>query len=204
MEPLESLLERIAAGTPTPGGGAVSAICGAMSTALSRMVANLAAGKQGYEAAQAELAAIEARGKALQQRFLELAKEDEKAYDAVVAAMRLPKANDVERATRKDAMQAAYKRATEVPMEIIRASLDALEIARLAAERGSRSAITDVGVGTLLAQAAMRGGALNVRINLAAIADAAWRAAVDEELEKILANGATLAHAVDDLVNERL
>ncbi len=93
----------------------MSAICGAMSTALSRMVANLAAGKQGYEAAQAELAAIEARGKALQQRFLELAKEDEKAYDAVVAAMRLPKANDVERATRKDAMQAAYKRATEVP-----------------------------------------------------------------------------------------
>ena len=110
-ESCESFLERVAAPTPTPGGGTVSAVCGALSVALSRMVANLAVGKQGYEAVQAYLAAIEARGKALQARFLELADADARAYESVVAAMRRPKGTDAEKAARKDAMQAAYKQA---------------------------------------------------------------------------------------------
>src|SRR2546426_7075580 len=203
-ESLESLLERIAANTPTPGGGTVSAICGALSAALSRMVANLARGKQGYEDVQSELAAIESRGKALQRRFLDLAEADAKAYDQVVAAMALPKARDADRAARKEAMQAAYQRATEVPMDTIRACLDALELAKLAAEKGNRSAITDAGVAALLAQAAMRGAALNVRINLAAIADAAWRSHRETDLESLLESGASLAHAVDDLVDARM
>ena len=76
---LEEFLERVAANTPTPGGGTVSAICGAMSAALSRMVVNLAVGKQGYEGAQSDLAAMEARGTVLQRRFLDLAAEDAKA-----------------------------------------------------------------------------------------------------------------------------
>jgi len=203
-ESLDSLLERIAANTPTPGGGTVSAVCGALSAALSRMVANLAVGKQGYEAAQSDVAAIEARGRALQRRFLELAEADAKAYDVVVAAMRMPKATDADRAARKGAMQDAYRGATEVPMETVRAAIEALELAKSAAEKGNRSAITDAGVAALLAQAAMRGASLNVRINLAAVADPLWREAVEKDLEGLLERGAELAHAVDDLVRARL
>lgn len=203
-ESLEVLLERIAAATPTPGGGTVSAICGALSAALSRMVANLAVDKAGYEVVQADLGAIEARGKALQRKFLDLAAEDARAYDGVVAAMRLPKAGDAERAARKDAMQEAYKRATEVPMETIRTSLDALELARRAAEKGNRNAITDVGVAAILAQAAMRAAALNVKINLAAIADLVWREGIETELEALLRRGAEDAHRLDDLVVSRM
>ncbi|TLZ50671.1 MAG: cyclodeaminase/cyclohydrolase family protein, partial [Methanobacteriota archaeon] len=142
VESLESFLERVAASTPAPGGGAVAAICGALSAALTRMVASLAVGKEGYEGVQSELAAIEERGKTLQQRFLDLAAEDAKAYDGVVASMRLRKGTDAEREARKEAMQAAYKRATEVPMETIRACVDALDLAKLAAEKGNRNAIT--------------------------------------------------------------
>lgn len=182
----------------------MSAICGALSAALSRMVANLAVGKQGYEAVLPDLAAIESKGKALQGRFLELAHEDAKAYEAVVGAMRLPKASDAERGARKDAMQAAYRRATEIPMDTIRAALDALELARLAVEKGNRNAITDAGVAAVLAQAAMRGAALNVKINLAAMSDHAWRESVDSELESLLRRGAGVAHKVDDLVESRL
>ncbi len=203
-ESLEELLEKVAAGTPTPGGGTVSAICGALSAALSRMVANLAVGKQGYEAAQSELVSIESTGRVLQRRFLDLAAEDARAYDGVVAAMRLPKARDGDRAARKDAMQAAYKRATEVPMDTIRACLEALDLARLAAEKGNRNAITDAGVAAILAQAGMRAAALNVKINLAATSDRAWRESTEAELESLLKRGADLAHRLDDLVASRL
>jgi len=202
-ESLEEFLERVASNTPTPGGGTVSAICGAMSASLSRMVANLAVGKQGYEAVQGDLVSIESRGKDLQRRFLDLADLDAKAYDGVVAAMRLPKAGDADRATRKEAMQAAYKRATEVPMETVRACVEALELARLAAEKGNRNAITDAGVAAILAQAAMRGAALNVKVNLAAISDAAWREAAETELDSLLKRGAELAHRLDDFVESR-
>ena len=201
---MEPFLERVAAGTPTPGGGTVSAICGALSAALSRMVANLAVGKQGYETVQPDLAMIEERGKALQRKFLDLAVEDSQAYDAVVAAMRLPKATEADRAVRKDAMQSAYTRATEVPMETVRACVEAFEISRLASEKGNRGAITDVGVAALLAEAAMRGAALNVRVNLAAVAHPRWRDAMEQELRTLLQRGAELSHVVNALVESRM
>ena len=201
---MEPFLERVAAGTPTPGGGTVSAICGALSAALSRMVANLAVGKQGYETVQPDLAMIEERGKALQRKFLDLAVEDSAAYDAVVVAMRLPKATEADRAVRKDAMQSAYTRATEVPMETVRACVEAFEISRLASEKGNRGAITDVGVAALLAEAAMRGAALNVRVNLAAIADEGWRERTERELGLLLEAGTKRANAIEALVESRM
>ncbi|MBI4416417.1 MAG: cyclodeaminase/cyclohydrolase family protein [Euryarchaeota archaeon] len=203
-ESLEDFLERVASASPTPGGGSVSAICGAMSAALSRMVANLAAGKQGYEGVQSDLAVIEARGKTLQARFLFLADEDARAYDEVVAAMRMARGTDGQRAARKEAMQAAYRRATEVPLQTMRACLEALELATEAAEKGNRSAITDAGVAALVAQAAMRGAALNARVNLASIADQGWRATREEELETLLRRAGEVAHGVDDIVQSRL
>ncbi len=203
-ESLEEFLERVAASTPTPGGGTVSAICGAMSAALSRMVANLAVGKQGYEAAQSDLVSIESKGKDLQRRFLDLAERDAKAYDAVVAAMRLPKGTDAERAARKDAMQAAYKRATEVPMMTIRAALDGLELARLAAEKGNRNAITDAGVAALTAEAGIRAASLNVRINLTALRDNALRSRIEDRLAAILRDADRVGHETMALVEGRL
>ena len=203
-ESFESFLERIAASTPTPGGGSASAICGALSAALSRMVANLAVGKPGYEHMQADLAQVDTQGIDLQGRFLALASEDADAYDAVVAAMRLPKASDAERAARREAMQSAYQRAAQVPMETIGAALEALEIAALAAERGNRSAITDAGVAALLAETAMRGAALNVRVNLAAIADEGWRERTERELGLLLEAGTKRANAIEALVESRM
>jgi formiminotetrahydrofolate cyclodeaminase len=101
-------------------------------------------------------------------------------------------------------MQNAYRRATEVPMETIRAALEALELARLAAAHGNRNAITDAGVAAILAQAAMRAAALNVRINLAAIGDASWRESIEAELGLLLRRGAEAAHALDDFVASKL
>lgn len=201
---LEEYLESIAAATPTPGGGSVAALCGALSAALSRMVANLAIGKEGYESVQAELKELERRAKALQSRLLVLMEEDATAYDAVISAMRLAKKTEAERAARVRAMQSAYERATTVPLDTMQACSDALGIALVAAQKGNRNAISDAGVAALVAEAGLRAAGLNVRINLAALKDHALRAEIEKRLEAILNEADRVGHDVLALVEGRL
>src|SRR5437870_4197459 len=101
---VEEFLASVAAPTPTPGGGSVWALAGALSVALSRMVVGLARGKKGHEAVDSELAQIEARARKTQARLEALVGEDQRAYDAVITAMRMPKSSDREKAARVDAM----------------------------------------------------------------------------------------------------
>lgn len=197
-------LEALAAPTPTPGGGSASALAGALSVALSRMVVGLARDKKGYEAVQAELAAIEDRAKGTQQRLEDLIEEDSRAYEAVIAAMRMPRATDAERSARVQAMQAAYKRATEVPIETMERCVEALEIAEAAAKKGNRSATTDVGVAALLAEAAIRGASLNCQVNIAAIRDEEFRSRTETRLEGLLSQADRIGHEVLAVVGSRL
>ncbi|TLZ71362.1 MAG: cyclodeaminase/cyclohydrolase family protein [Methanobacteriota archaeon] len=201
---LEQFLESLAAATPTPGGGSVAAFCGALSAALSRMVSNLAIGKEGYEPVQAELAELDRRGRDLQRKLLILMDDDAKAYDEVIASMRLPKGTGEERASRVRAMQEAYERATTVPLDTMQSCSEALALALVAAQKGNRNAITDAGVAALVAEAGLRSAALNVRINLAALKDNALRARVEERLEAILKEADTVGHEVIALVENRL
>jgi formiminotetrahydrofolate cyclodeaminase len=183
---VREFLEAVAAPTPTPGGGSVAALCGALSAALSRMVAGLAAGKQGYEDAQEDLRALQMRARDLQNRLLALVERDAAAYDGVVAAMKRPKGTDAEKAARVLAMQEAYVKASEVPLETMEACLEALELALLAAQKGNRSAVTDAGAAALLAEAGLRAASLNVRINLTALKDGATRARIESRLADLL------------------
>ena len=197
-------LEALAAPTPTPGGGSVAALCGALSAALSRMVANLALGKEGYESAQVELRELERRARDLQARLLVLMEEDAKAYDAVIAAMRLSKKSEDERKERVRAMQRAYERATTVPLDTMTACSEAIAISLVAAQKGNRNAITDAGAAALIAEAGLRAAGLNVRINLAALKDNALRARVEEQLATILREADRAGHEVMALVEGRL
>ena len=201
---LEEYLESIAAATPTPGGGSVAALCGALSAALSRMGANLAVGKEGYESVQGELKELDRRAKALQTRLLVLMEEDATAYDAVISAMRLAKKTEAERAARVRAMQSAYETATTVPLDTMQACSDALGIALVAAQKGNRNAISDAGVAALVAEAGLRAAGLNVRINLAALKDHALRAEIEKRLEAILNEADRVGHDVLALVEGRL
>src|SRR3989442_10485126 len=166
---LEEFLAAVAAPTPTPGGGSVSALAGALSVALSRMVAGLARGKKGYEGVEAELAQLETRAKKTQARLEALIDEDAKAYDAVMEAMRLPKSTETEKAARVEAMQRAYRKATEVPLETMERCIEALELAEGAVKKGNRGAVTDAAVAVLLAESAIRWVSLNCSINIASI-----------------------------------
>jgi len=197
-------LAAVAAPTPTPGGGSASALAAALSVALSRMVAGLAKDKKGYEAVQAALADVEARGAPLQARLATLADEDARAYQAVLDAMRLPRATDAERATRVARMQAAYAGAVRPPLETVRLGVEALGLAEVAAEKGNRAASTDAGVAVLLADAAIRGATLNCRVNLSSIRDEGFRTRTEADLEALLARAEPIRQRAMGLVEGRL
>ena len=201
---VEQFLAQVAAPTPTPGGGSVSALAGALSAALSRMVAGLARGKKGYEPVERELAEIETRGRRLQARLEALVDEDARAYDGVIAAMRMPKTSDAERSARVAAIQTSYRKATEVPLETMERCIEALELAEAAAKKGNRGATTDVAVAILLAEAAVRGASLNCAVNLAAIQDETFRSQAEERVEQLLKRADQIGHEAMAVVTDRL
>ncbi len=201
---LEHFLSAVAEPTPTPGGGSVSALAGALSVALSRMVAGLARGKTGYEAAQVDLEQIEARAAPIQARLEALVEEDAAAYELVLRAMRMPKATPGEKKARVEALQAAFREATKVPLETMERGAEALELARAALDSGNRSATTDAGVAILLAEAAVHGASLNCRVNLASIRDETFRGAAEARLGEILQRADRLAREALALVETRI
>ena len=201
---VEQFLAAVAAPTPTPGGGSVSALAGALSAALCRMVAGLARGKTGYEGVESELAQIEARGTALQGRLEALIDEDARAYEAVMVALRMPKSSEKEKAARVDAMQAAYRKATEVPLETMERCVEALELAEASVKEGNRSATTDAAVAILLAEAAIRGASLNCAVNLASIRDETFRSNTEDRVEQLLKRADEIGHEAMAVVTERL
>lgn len=191
---VEQFLATIADATATPGGGTASAVAGAIGVALARMAAALARNKKGYESVQADLVALETHAVAVQNRLLELAARDSQAFEAVMAAMHLPRGTDAERASRVEAIQVAYRKATEVPLETMEACVDALELAAIAVEKGNRGATTDAAVAVLLAEAGVRGASLNVRINLASIKDEGFRTAAEAKLDRLLSQADSVGH----------
>ena len=201
---VEQFLAQVAAPTPTPGGGSVSALAGALSAALSRMVAGLARGKKGYEPVERELAEIETRGRTIQAHLEALVDDDARAYEAVIAATRMPKTSGPERTARVAAIQAAYRKATEVPLETMERCVEALELAEAAAKKGNRGATTDVAVAILLAEAAVRGASLNCAVNLAAIRDESFRSVSEERVERLLKRADQIGHEAMAVVTERL
>lgn len=203
-ETLGAYLDSVAAATPTPGGGSVSAVVAALGAALARMVAGLARDKKGYESVQSDLVQIESKASLLQGRLLQLAEDDSKAYGRVVEAMKLPKRTDGEKASRVEALQAAYQEATRVPLETMEACSEVLELAALAVEKGNRGATTDAAVAILLAEAGLRGASLNARINLASIRDEGFRSSAEAKMDRILSHADQVGHRAMALAEGRI
>ena len=179
------LLRAFRSPDPTPGGGSAAALAGAVGASLLAMVAALP--KPGAETEEdvRRLRAAGERCAAVSDRLAALMDEDSRAYDGVAAAFRLPKTNDAEKSARTIRIQEALRGATEVPLEVIRTSVDALEQGAVVAEFGNRNARSDVQVGLELLGAAARGARLNVDINLEAMKDAAYVTAVRGEAETL-------------------
>jgi formiminotetrahydrofolate cyclodeaminase len=171
---LADLLDVFASDDPVPGGGSASAVAGALGASLLLMVAGMQKTRSGTPEETADLAEAAARLRPLRDRLTILADEDSDAYSMVVAAFKLPKASDEEKAARKEAIQAAARQATDVPLETMRTCRDALRDAVIVARNGNRNATSDIGVAIELLQAGLKGAGLNVDINLAGLTDAQY------------------------------
>jgi glutamate formiminotransferase/formiminotetrahydrofolate cyclodeaminase len=185
----------VASEAPAPGGGSVAALAGALGAGLGTMVANLSAHKRGWDERWEEFSDWAVRGKDLHARLLRLVDEDTIAFDALVAARRAARAlEDLEAA---EGVEAATRAAIEVPLAVMGATLEAMEVIAAMAAAGLASSVSDAGVGALLARAAVRGAHLNVRINAVGLTDAKTR-------DEYLARAAGMAAAAADREEEIL
>ena len=201
---IRGFLEELASSAPTPGGGSAGALVGAVGAALLAMVGNLTVGKKGYEAVERSMRDLVAEADRLRNDLVRLADEDVRVFDQVMAAYRLPRADDAERAARGAAIQAALLDATEAPLELARTCAQVIELAAVAAEEGNTNVVSDAGVGVVAAHAALRAAALNVYINAGSIKNREFADAAVAELERLLASGAERTEAVFARVRARL
>ena len=181
---VSEFLDMLASRDPTPGGGSGAALGGALAAALVSMVCNLTIGKKGYEDAEEQMRDILAQSEALRAELPELLEADTQVYGRVMAAYRLPRKTDEDKAARRQAIQEALREASEVPLAIADRCAQVVDLALPAAEHGNNWAVSDAGVGALLAEACMHAALLNVSINMASIQDAEY---VDDLRERMTA-----------------
>ena len=177
MEDLMSMtpfLDALASDSPAPGGGSAAAMSGAMGAALVAMICRLTIGRKKFADVEAEARDILDKADALRGRLIGLVKEDSQAYTGVMEAYRLPKETEEQKSARLQAIDDALREATQVPLETARACAQGIGLGDTIARIGNPNASSDAGVAVLCAATGLRGAALNVHINLAALKDPAF------------------------------
>ena len=187
-------VERLSSAEPVPGGGSASAMAAALGASLVSMVAALSRGKPKYAAYEATLARCELVGHELTREFLRLADRDAEAYAGYSAALKLPRESEEQKLARQSAVELAARAASEAPFDCVKACARLVTAAEALAGRSNVNAASDVLVAALLGEAAARGAAENVLINLPSTADEQyadsmrWR--VDAALHDVAARAA--------------
>lgn len=189
---LNEYLEVAASNSPTPGGGSVSAIVATNAAAMVSMVANLTLGKKGYEDHQDAAKRIADQAMALIAQLKELTARDMAAFDRFVKAWKMPSNTDEEKKAKADANEEAAQNATTVPMEICKVCLEIMKLARELAPFGNKSAISDVGVASYVAEGAMKAAMLSVDINLPGLKTREFADAMTKERARLFAEAEEL------------
>ncbi|MBZ2175685.1 cyclodeaminase/cyclohydrolase family protein [Schnuerera sp. xch1] len=205
---VKDFVTQVASKEPTPGGGSVAALAGSLGSALTAMVGNLTIGRKVYNELDDEIK------KEMDIKFKELNKsiknlnniveEDTKAFDKVMEALKLPKETKEQRTKRSVAIQDGYKVALEVPLKCAEECFKVLKNQKVFANYGNINAITDVGVGTLLATTGLEGAILNVKINLLSIKDEEFRNNIEKKIDSIMTDGTKLKEELLKIVYKRL
>ena len=168
---VREFIGRLSSSDPVPGGGSASAVAAALAAALVAMVAGLSGGRPRYAEHGGLHAEAIQRGHELTERLLELADADATAYARFASALKLPRETEADSETRAVAMNAAARDAAEVPLVTVEACLEVATAAEALAGRSNRNAASDLNVAVLLAEAAARGAAANVLVNLPSLAE---------------------------------
>ncbi|MGZ6268036.1 MAG: cyclodeaminase/cyclohydrolase family protein [Candidatus Limnocylindrales bacterium] len=183
---VRQFIESLSSGEPVPGGGAASALAGALGASLVVMVANLSTGRARYAAYESTLARCGEVGRSLASEFLLLADRDAEAYAGYATALKMPRETEAQREARRVAIEGAAKAASDAPWECVRACGDLVNAAEALAGRSNVNAASDVLVAALLGEAAARGAAENVNINLPSTGDEQYNEAMSRQLDEAL------------------
>ena len=190
--------------SPAPGGGSVAALMGALGVSLGGMVANLSAGKRGWEDKLKYFSDWAVQAQQLKDELLFLVDEDTAAFNKVMDAFGLPKESAEEKAARSAAIQLANKYAAEIPLRVMETALKSYQILAEMAEKGNPASISDVGVGLLATRACIDGAAMNVRINLAGLKDEKLKTELQGKLQKISAESESKFKTIIQIVESKL
>lgn len=201
---LQVFIDELASKAPTPGGGSAAAVIGAQAAALVSMVCNLTIGKPKYAEVEAEMKALLEKSEALRETLTGMIKADVDVFDRLMATYGLPKDSDEEKAARSEAIQAALKEATIVPLQCASACAKAIALSRIAAEKGNQGVISDAGVAVMAAYGALKSAALNVYINAGGLKDREFADSKLAELEAILNGADVAAEEVYQIVKAKL
>ncbi|MGR3319075.1 MAG: cyclodeaminase/cyclohydrolase family protein [Candidatus Anammoxibacter sp.] len=202
--PLRKYIEDASSGTPTPGGGSVVALVGALGTAMASMASSFTIGKEKFKNVRPEVNVILDKCNESREELLNMMNEDVECYSCVTEAYSLPKSTDSERKERTEAIQEALKKAVEVPSKVLNCCLKVLEEIRRLADIANPNLISDVGVAALLTNAALLGGKLNVDINIAYIKDETLVRKVGGEANELELKAQTLLTETMKIVKSKI
>lgn len=190
--------------SPAPGGGSVAALMGALGVSLGGMVANLSAGKRGWDDKLSYFSEWAVKAQQLKDELLFLVDEDTAAFNSVMAAFVLPKDSAEEKAARSAAIQSANQYAAEIPLRVMETAFKAYALLGEMTEKGNPASISDVGVGLLALRACISGAALNVRINLAGLKDEKLKTTFQEKVQKITAESESEFKKMSQIVESKM
>lgn len=197
---IEEFLGELSSKAPVPGGGGASAIGGAIGNGLGQMVANLTIGKKKYAEYEEELKELLERMKELQRGFTDLADRDGEVFAPLAAAYRLPYETDLEKQYKDQVMEANLLAASLIPMQIMETCMEMLAILSVLAEKGSRMAISDVGVGVQFIRASLTGAAMNVFINTGSMKNRDEAERLNERAQLMIDRGTEAADEIYDKI----
>src|SRR6266508_4316294 len=190
--------------SPAPGGGSVAALMGALGASLGGMVANLSAGKRGWDDKLEYFSEWAVKAQQLKDELLSLVDEDTTAFNKVMDAFGLPRESADEKTARAAAIEEATKHAAEVPLKVMETASKSYALLAEMAEKANPASISDVGVGALATRACIEGAALNVRINLGQLKDEKFRADLQENVRKISADSEAQFKTIIQVVESKL
>jgi formiminotetrahydrofolate cyclodeaminase len=201
---ISDFLERLSSDSPTPGGGAVAALTGALSCSLTSMVGNLTYGKKNYEEYWEVSKKIVEETKTLREDFLSLFYEDMEVFTKLMATFGLPRRTAEEKEERKQAIGQATKKAIEVPLNTMKKSQRAAELALTMAGIGNLNAISDAGIAGEMALSACRSASYNVLINLGFLKDEDYSENIEEQYGIIMKEVQSLQEEISSLVRKKI
>lgn len=180
---IEEFAKVTASDAPAPGGGSVAAAAGSLAAALAEMVANLTIGKEKYAEAENEMRELAEKGQAIREKLIADIQRDSSSFNLCMAALRMPKDTEEEKAARREAMQRGLKEAAVVPLSVAETAAEIFPLAEAAVARGNANAVTDGLVSAMMARTAVLSALLNVKINLNSIKDEAFRADMEKQVK---------------------